>query len=460
MRIHQINTFDQGGGAESVASRLHAEYRRRGHEARFSVKQRRGGAEGINEIDETVGHGHWGRPLLKLSRMVGERSGRVAGAGLAAMGLRALARPGAAFDRWRGIEDFRFPSSRQLMSWTTEPPDVVHCHNLHGNYFDLGALAELSRARPVILTLHDCWLMSGHCAHSFDCERWKTGCGNCPDLSIYPAQRRDATARNWQRKRSIYGHSRLYVATPSEWLMERVKQSILMEGTVETRVIHNSIDDAFFATGDPLDARRNLGLDADAVVLLFVANSIQGNDWKDFATLYESAVRIAARLPERSVSLIALGERGGEESLGNGLVRFVPFVDSPPAVAAYYRAADIYLHAARVETFSLTIAEAMACGTPVVAADTGAVRERIIGLDHPAAREAGASHDAATGILVPADNAEAMAEAALTLVNDSDLRRRLGANGRRKALGEYRAAEQTEAYLNWFGDILNERGAS
>ena len=242
--------------------------------------------------------------------------------------------------------------------------------------------------------------------------------------------------------------------------MERLKQSILMEGTVETRVIHNSIDDAFFATGDPLDDRRNLGLDAEEIVLLFVANTVQGNEWKDFATLRESAQRIAARLPERSVTLIALGERGDDESLGNGLIRFVPFVDSPSAVAAYYRAADIYLHATRVETFSLTIAEAMASGTPVVAADTGAVRERVIGLDHPASRAAESTHDAATGILVPAGDAEAMAEAALTLVNDPDLRRRLGANGRRKALGEYRAAEQAEAYLNWFGDILNERGAS
>jgi len=345
------------------------------------------------------------------------------------------------------------------MSWTAEPPDVVHCHNLHGNYFDLGALAELSRSLPVVLTLHDCWLMSGHCAHSFDCERWKAGCGDCPDLSIYPAVRRDETARNWHRKRSIYAHSRLHVATPSEWLMERVQQSILTEGTIETRVIHNSIDDAFFAPGDPLEARRNLGLDADSVVLLFVANTIRGNQWKDFATLGESAAGIAARLPERSVSLIALGERDGGESLGNGSVRFVPFVDSPTAVAAYYRAADIYLHAARVETFSLTIAEAMACGTPVVAADTGAVRERIVGLDHPAGREARFGPDAATGILVPAGDAEAMADAAVTLIGDADLRRKLGANGRREALGNYRAAKQAEAYLTWFRDILNERGA-
>ena len=447
MRIHQVNTFDRGGGAESVVSRLHAEYRRRGHEARLFVKRRRGNADGVAEIDETMGHGPWARLLLGRSRRVGEGPGRIAGAGVAAAGLRALARPRATLERWCGIEDFRFPSSRRLAAWCAEPPDVVQCHNLHGNYFDIGALAELSQSLPVVLTLHDCWLLSGHCAHSFDCERWKTGCGACPDLSIYPAIRRDASAYNWRHKRDIFRRSKFHVAAPSEWLMARLKQSILMEGTVETRVIHNGVDEAFFADCDPVDARRTLGFEADEVVLLFVANSIQGNEWKDFAMLKDSVVRLAARLADRRVRLIALGEEGSEEPLGNGSIRFVPFIDKPALVATHYRAADVYLHAARVETFSLTIAEAMACGTPVVAADAGAVSERIVDLDD-------AGPDAATGIVVPAANAEAMTEAAVRLVGDAGLRRRLGANGRRRALRDYRADAQAKAYLNWFADIV------
>jgi hypothetical protein len=50
-------------------------------------------------------------------------------------------------------------------------PDIVHCFNLHGSYFDLRALTWLSRRLPVIVDLRDAWLLSGHCAHSFDCER-------------------------------------------------------------------------------------------------------------------------------------------------------------------------------------------------------------------------------------------------------------------------------------------------
>ena len=50
-------------------------------------------------------------------------------------------------------------------------------------YFDFkGSLTSETEA--------DAWLLSGHCAHSFDCERWRTGCGECPDLGIEPAIRR------------------------------------------------------------------------------------------------------------------------------------------------------------------------------------------------------------------------------------------------------------------------------
>ena len=108
---------------------------------------------------------------------------------------------------------------------------------------------------PTVLTLHDAWLLSGHCAHSFDCERWKTGCGECPDLTIEPAIRRDATADNWVRKRDIYARSRLYVATPSPWLMGRVEQSMLAPAVEQARVIPNGVDLSVFRPADKRSIR-------------------------------------------------------------------------------------------------------------------------------------------------------------------------------------------------------------
>ena len=44
------------------------------------------------------------------------------------------------------------------------------------------------------------WSFTGHCAYSYDCERWKTGCGSCPYPDIYPAIRRDTTEWEWKLK--------------------------------------------------------------------------------------------------------------------------------------------------------------------------------------------------------------------------------------------------------------------
>jgi glycosyltransferase involved in cell wall biosynthesis len=156
-----------------------------------------------------------------------------------------------------GLETYRYPATRRMLEALPHPPDLVHLHNLHGGYFDLRVLPGLSASLPVAMTLHDAWLLSGHCAHSMGCDRWRIGCGACPDLDIYPAVRRDATARNWTRKREIFAGSRLHVATPSRWLADKVRESILSPSLAELKVIPNGVDLESFRPGDRLAARAD-----------------------------------------------------------------------------------------------------------------------------------------------------------------------------------------------------------
>ena len=241
-----------------------------------------------------------------LQRPLGPFEGKVRGVGRLRKWLRTLAGGWPAVERQWGRESFDFPGSRRLLHLLPRTPDIVHCHNLHGGYFDPRSLPSLSGKVPVVLTLHDAWLLSGHCAYSFGCERWKVGCGQCPDLSIPPAVKRDATAFNWRRKRDIYGRSHLYIATPSKWLMDKVDESMLKESLEDSRVIPYGVALSVFHSADRSAVRATLGMPQDAKLLLFTANGIRANIWKDYATLEAAIAKLSRRLSDQRILFIAL----------------------------------------------------------------------------------------------------------------------------------------------------------
>ena len=233
-----------------MAWRLFSEYRRRGLNSYLAVGKKLTGDPDVQEISSVAGSTVWSRRVTSLATAV---DARVENPRVFGRALRHLAAPSHWMYAHLGIEDFGSPGTAHIPDMFPHRPDVIHCHNLHGQvtgaggYFDLRALASLSRRFPVILTLHDAWPFTGHCAHSFACERWRTGCGRCPDLTIYPAIRRDATAHNWRSQQRIYRESSLFLATPSQWLMEKAKNSILAPAIREARVIPNGVDLAVFS---------------------------------------------------------------------------------------------------------------------------------------------------------------------------------------------------------------------
>lgn len=322
-----VNSSDGDGGAERVCRDLLRTYRSRGYGAHLVVGARRSSDEGVIPLPLEPVPGVTNHLAGALVRLL-ERAPFRTGVGALGVWLSAFGR-GSLRARLRGFEDFDFAPTWRLLDLPPHRADVVHLHNLHsyGGFFDLRVLPSLSAQLPVFLTLHDAWLLSGHCAHSFECERWRTGCGRCPDLNIYPPVVRDETNANWLRKRSIFERSRLLVATPSAWLMEKVAASILAAGTVESRVIPNGVDtDTFKPAADRASLRRQLGLPADADILLFVAAGIRANIWKDYPMLEAAVAQLAMRPASRRIIFVGLGDAAPTRHVGSTVeMRFVPF---------------------------------------------------------------------------------------------------------------------------------------
>lgn len=438
MNILQVNLNDTVGGAARIGWCLFEQYRCHGHQSYMAVGHKTSCDPHVFELPNDSLRNLWTRFWKKLEKQIPEEKPSL---------LRLVQKTGhlAEPHRWlehqRGIEDFHHPGTRCLLRLAPHSPDILHFHVLHGDYFDLRTLPRWTSLIPSIVTLHDEWMMTGHCACTFGCERWIAGCGHCPNLTTYPAVRRDATHRNWERKRNIYEKSRLYVATPSRWLMDKVHRSILTKSMVESRVIPNGVDDSVFYSQGKEEARNSLSLPLNAWIGLFVAQGTRTNEYKDYNAIENGFRKFAAMAPpDQPCLLLCVGEEGEERKVDNVTFRFVGYQKEMKTVALYYNAADVYIHGTRTDNFPNTVLESMACGTPVIATAVGGIPEQV--------------NEGQTGFLVPPGDAHAIAECLRELHESPELREKMGFRAIERVRNHFRFEKIARNYLDWYRDIL------
>ena len=413
LNILQVHTSDAGGGAEQFAAGLHRTFLDWGHNAFLLVGRKRGRDPDVLEIPQTQ---RW-PGQCRLMRLLERR-----------MGLQYLYAPG----------------SHRLLELTPFGPDVILLHSLHGagGYFDLAALPALTRGRPAFLFLQDMWTLTGHCGYSLGCERWRTGCGQCPDLTIYPAIATDGTRRNWRRKRRLFARSSFQLGAPCKWLLDLAEQSPLLAGR-EQFMIPNAADTSVFKPGSREDARARLGLPPDGRMVLFLANRGARAPFKDFDCLARALGILAARGVECRLVTVG-GEPDAEtrSALPEGVV-FRPFAAERDTVADYYRAADVFCHATKEDVCPLTVLESQACGTPVVATNVGGIPETVL--------------DGRTATLAPVGDADALAAALERLITDPELSAEMGRAAAVHAAQNYSLTLQAERFLDLFRSAIAHR---
>ena len=444
MNILQVNTADSGGGADRVAWDLYDGLKKAGHQAWMAVDIKTCDDASIFKIPRARKKSTWaGARLIRLAKIILERFQSVPGSWRLARFLQLLGGGQDQLRHERGEEIFSYPGSHKIPYLTPGKPELLHLHNLHGYYFDLRMLPELSHQFPLMITLHDEWMLTGHCAYSQSCGRWRDSCGECPHLDVFPPLEADGTAFNLQRKKSIYTNSRLWVATPSMWLQKRMQESVL--NPVSSRTIPNGIDLSVFRTTPKIAARKKLGLPANGTLLLFSAN--MSNKYKDFPTV-AAALRLLST--DEALHLYAVGAtKEVEDKVGDHTINFVPYVTEVEQMAAWYQAADIFLFATNADNHPLVIMEALACGTPVIATAVGGIPEQIKDLD-----EHGPEH--ATGILTPQGDPKAMADAIKRLLHSEENREQLGVNAAADAIHRFDRNRMLEEYVQWYKEILAE----
>lgn len=252
-------------------------------------------------------------------------------------------------------------------------PDAIGLHNIHGYYINIDVLFNYLKeaGKPVIWTLFDCWPFTGHCSYYdfANCNKWKTGCYECPEKKMYPASWvLDNSKSNYALKSEIFnGVKNLTVVTHSNWLAEQVNQSFLSDYPVS--IINNGVNLNVFKpiNSEGILKKYNIG---SRKIVLGVANYwTRRKGLKDF-------IELSRHLPsDHQIVLVGLDKKQ-QQTLPAG-VTGISRTENVEELTALYSAADVFVNPTLQDNFPTTNLEALACGTPVITYNTGGSPEAI-----------------------------------------------------------------------------------
>lgn len=337
-------------------------------------------------------------------------------------------------ESWHGCWRFLSPPGPGEL----EGVDIVHLHTV-GDWFDIPDwLAGLPGKVRVVVSLHDLWHVSGGCFVYQGCENFRGTCSPCPALKT-PVDRFWASLE-MRRKLRVYRERKARLVANSEWLASLVSGSAAARTCGEVRAIPPAIDTSAFRRLDKRQCREEMDIPAGAFTIVVGCKSLT-DPYKNIEWLF----RLLSQSPALKDSLVvAFGD--GRVPVPEGLnVRFTGPLRDRKALAGLLAASDVLVSASRMETYGLTLVEAMACGTPVVAFKVGGVPE--------------AAPDGEAALLCEPQDGRALLSAIERLRDDSALRETLGRRGSEIAATRNGPEAFARAFMEVYRECMEDPGA-
>lgn len=325
-------------------------------------------------------------------------------------------------------------------------PDVIHLHNLHGGrgIIPLAILPHAAKTAPIVWTLHDMWLTTGHCAYSLGCERWRVGCGDCPDLSLYPHLLRDKTRAIVAEKAPLLAEANPILVTPSQWLANVAALSPATK-QLRSRVIANGVDLSLFAPDHRDQKRAEMNIGPDDVTIMFAAETLSGDPRKGAIELRQAVSILSNQKRDAPIHVILMGNAGDEVLAGlpNLKPHNIGYVSDPLTAAQLYAAADLFVCPSLQDNLPNTLLEASACGTASLVFDGSGSGETI--------------EDGVTGAIVELGDTATLAQQISKLISNPDRLREMGQAARARAENLYSDERMAVDYLNLYQNLIEQR---
>ena len=315
-------------------------------------------------------------------------------------------------------------------------PDIIHIHNIHGYFLNYKILFRYLAecGKPVIWTVHDCWLYTGHCYHyaSAGCYRWEQHCAQCPQKRAFPSSILvDRSYRNFADKKKAFlslPKDNFLIVTVSEWMKTEMSRSFLKDSRF--RVIHNGIDTEQFRPMDDTEIRERYGLGDRKVILALASIWLKEKGFDDL-------VRMSSMLRPDEL-LVMVGKMTPEQkaALPESVLR-IDRTDNVQQLAALYSTAVALVNPTWQDNYPTVNLEAIACGTPVVTYRTGGSVESVT---------------PGTGFVVEQGDVEAMLECVRKV--ETLGKEAFGGNCREYALQHFRKQDRYADYLSLYDSLL------
>jgi glycosyltransferase involved in cell wall biosynthesis len=379
MNLLHLSNSDITGGAAQASYQIHTLLRDAGHKSVMAVRRK-----DSSDIDVVpVGSRSWFN--CRLAEGTERLQARLSG------GYRTTPLPLHYFNRnLAPIPDF--DAALKAMP----NPDVLFMHWIT-NMMTVADIRRLAKrvTCPIVWVLLDMEPMTGGCHYSGTCTRFKTECRDCPQLQTGGGP--DWAGRTWHEKWKLLTDLPITFLAPTQWIGNRLSESKLLGGHPVTHIplpMNSRLR--------PLEksiAREILGAPPDKKIIL-----VGSHDLKDPRKGMDRLVTAAKLLRKQDASdeKVLFWMMGVD---GHQLANALPFpshnagyVSHEIELSLMYQAADVFACPSLEDAGPMMVSQAMLCGTPVVAFDTGIAPELIIPDDNGYIARLGDAEDFARGL--------------------------------------------------------------
>lgn len=326
--------------------------------------------------------------------------------------------------------------------------DIIHLHWINFGFLSIQSLQKLFQTgKPIVWTLHDMWAFTGGCHYAGTCTHFQERCGNCHFLR--KPKDKDLSWRILQKKFKAYHNAQLHLVTCSKWLAQVAHQSSLFKRSISShnppsiQSIPNPIDTLDFYPQDKIQIRQQLGLPSDKFLVLFGAMNIA--DKRKGFEYFKQSLEVLKQMQnktQQALELVIFGKTSEE------LIQLLPYpshnlgsLSSTEKIAQAYNVADLFVIPSLEDNLPNTIMESLACGTPVVAFDTGGIPDMVVHQQN--------------GYLAEYKSAEDLAQGIYWVWQQAD-NKQLAHNAHQKVLDNFSEESVSDRYIKLYKKILDQ----